>query len=82
VLVELMARMGLRPGEAYALKVGKSHPMRHRLTIDEGLDGFAKTGESRELMLPRVLASWSRTSRGTATPRIPTRWCSPPTRAP
>jgi integrase len=55
-LVELQARMGLRPGEAVALKVGKFDPMRRTLTIDESASGFTKTGESRELVLPAVVA--------------------------
>jgi integrase len=55
-LVELMARMGLRPGEALALLVGKLDPMRRTLTIDTSLTGFTKTGEARTLTLPAAVA--------------------------
>ncbi|HXF37961.1 MAG TPA: site-specific integrase, partial [Actinomycetota bacterium] len=55
-LVELMARIGLRPGEAYALKVGKFDPLRRTLSIDESVSGFTKTGEPRTIRLPGVVA--------------------------
>jgi integrase len=55
-LVELMCWMGLRPGEAYALKVGKFDPMRRTLTVDDSVTGFTKTGEPRTLILPKVVA--------------------------
>lgn len=55
-LVELMSRMGLRPGEAYALQVRKFDPIRRRLLIDTSTTGFTKTGEPRELVLPAVVA--------------------------
>lgn len=55
-LVELMARMGLRPGEAYALTVGKFDPVRRTLVVDTSLTGFTKTGEPRTLRLPAVMA--------------------------
>ncbi|MEW6060059.1 MAG: site-specific integrase [Actinomycetota bacterium] len=55
-LVELMARMGLRPGEAYALTVAKFDPLRRTLTVDESVTGFTKTGLSRTLVLPAVVA--------------------------
>jgi integrase len=51
-MVELMARVGLRPGEAMALTVGKFDPLRRTLVIDTSLSGFTKTGESRTLTLP------------------------------
>lgn len=54
-LVELMAWAGLRPGEAYALRVGKFNPTRKTLVIDTAVSGETKTGESRTLdgtMLP------------------------------
>jgi integrase len=54
--VELMARVGLRPGEAHALTVGKFDPLRRTLTIDTSLTGFTKTGEARTLTLPAVVA--------------------------
>lgn len=50
-----MAWAGLRPGEAYALRVGKFDPTRKTLTIDTAVSGETKTGESRTLdgtMLP------------------------------
>src|SRR6266511_4405752 len=56
VLVALMSSMGLRPGEAYALKVGKFDPDARTLVIDESADGSTKTGESRTLVLPSVIA--------------------------
>jgi len=56
VLVALMSSMGLRPGEAYALKVGKFDPETRKLLIDESADGFTKTGESRTLVLPPVVS--------------------------
>jgi integrase len=54
-LVHLMARVGLRPGEALALEVGKFDPMRRRLTIDTSVSEFTKTGEAREVTLPAVI---------------------------
>jgi integrase len=53
-LVELMARVGLRPGEAYALTVGQLRD--GVLTIDRSVDGFTKTGEPRSIPLPAVVA--------------------------
>jgi integrase len=59
----LMARMGLRPGEAMALRVGKLSPATEvperrpaTLLIDTSLSGFTKTGEPRELVLPAAVA--------------------------
>jgi integrase len=54
-LVHLMSRVGLRPGEALALEVGKFDPMRRRLTIDTSVSGFTKTGEARTVTLPAVI---------------------------
>jgi integrase len=62
-MVALMARMGLPPGEAYALTVGKFVPAtevpRRRpptLMVDTSITGFTKTGEARELVLPASVA--------------------------
>lgn len=55
-LVELMARVGLRPGEAYALRVGKLDPIRRTLLVDKSVEGFTKTGEPRTVTLPTVVA--------------------------
>lgn len=49
-LVRLMAHVGLRPGEAYALTVGQVGPV---LTVDRSAAGPTKTGETREIPLPR-----------------------------
>jgi integrase len=56
-MIELMARMGLRPGEAYALRVGKFDPLKRTLLIDTSVSGFTKTGEPRTLALPSPIAS-------------------------
>jgi integrase len=55
-LVGLMARIGLRPGEAYALRVGKFDSVARTLDIDTSVSGFTKTGEPRTLLLPSVIA--------------------------
>jgi integrase len=55
-LVELMARIGLRPGEAYALRVGKFDPKARTLVVDTSVSGFTKTGEPRTLLMPAVVA--------------------------
>jgi integrase len=55
-LVHLMARVGLRPGEAYALKVGKFDPWKRTLRIDTAASGDTKTGESRTVVLPAIVA--------------------------
>lgn len=54
-LVALMCSMGLRPGEAVALRVGKFDPAKRTLLIDTSLTGFTKTGEPRTLVLPAVV---------------------------
>jgi integrase len=51
-MVELMAYVGLRPGEAVALKVGKLDPMKRTLLVDTSMTGFTKTGEPRTVVLP------------------------------
>lgn len=59
-LVELMAYVGLRPGEAYALQVGDFDPMRRTLHIEraasKGNIGPTKMGETRTLPLSANLA--------------------------
>jgi integrase len=54
-MVELMAYVGLRPGEAVALRVGKLDPMKRTLLIDTSLTGFTKTGEPRTVVMPSVV---------------------------
>jgi integrase len=51
-MVKLMAHVGLRPGEAVALTVGKLDPLGRKLTVDTSLSGFTKTGQSRVIDLP------------------------------
>jgi integrase len=61
-MIELMARMGLRPGEAYGITVGKFSPATEvparsaTLRIDTSNGGPTKTGESRTLRLPTSIA--------------------------
>jgi integrase len=62
-MVELMARMGLRPGEAVALTITKFSPPTDvperkpaTIRIDTALSGFTKTGEPRTLTLPTIVA--------------------------
>ncbi len=56
-LVEMMARVGLRPGEAYALTVGQFDQAARTLQIDRTVDGgWTKTGEARTVTLPAVVA--------------------------
>jgi integrase len=54
-MVELMAYVGLRPGEAVALTVGKLDPMKRTLLIDTSLTGFTKSGQPRTVVLPAVV---------------------------
>jgi integrase len=54
-LVHLMARVGLRPGEAYALRVGKLDPLKRTLLIDTAASGDTKTGQARTVVLPTVI---------------------------
>jgi integrase len=58
MLVELMARMGLRPGEAYALTVEQFDGAARKLKIDRTISAerFTKTGQPRELTLPTIIA--------------------------
>lgn len=51
-----MARVGLRPGEAYALRVGKFDPLKRTLLIDTAAAGDTRTGEARKVVLPSVEA--------------------------
>jgi integrase len=51
-LVEVMAYVGLRPGEAVSLRVGDLDPMRRTLRIERSISGFTKTGLARTLTLP------------------------------
>jgi integrase len=59
-LVHVMARVGLRPGEAFALTVGQFDPLKRTLEIDravsDGLVGPTKTGEHRSIVLPAAIA--------------------------
>jgi integrase len=62
-MLELMARMGLRPGEAYALTRRKFTPATEvperrpaKLRIDASTSGPTKTGEARTLSLPSAIA--------------------------
>jgi integrase len=62
-MIELMARMGLRPGEAYALTCRKFTPSTEvpdrrpaTLRIDTSSSGATKTGEARTLRLPSAIA--------------------------
>ena len=50
-----MARVGLRPGEAYALLVGKLDPLKRTLFIDTAASGDTKTGQARTVVLPTVI---------------------------
>lgn len=60
MLGRLMWRVGLRPGEALALTVGKFDVEAGRLTIDQaangGIIGPTKTGRTREPFLPESIA--------------------------
>jgi integrase len=69
-LAELMARVGVRPGEAYALRVGKLKAeegefdpetetfgsTRWNLKVDTSITNFTKSGEPRTITLPSVVA--------------------------
>jgi integrase len=54
-LVELLARVGLRPGEAYGLTVRQLDPIARTLTIDTAASGFTKTGKHRTIPVPTDL---------------------------
>jgi integrase len=55
-LIRLLWRVGLRPGEAFALTVGQIDPETRRLTIDraanDGVVGPTKTGKTRHPVVP------------------------------
>jgi integrase len=53
--VHLLARVGLRPGEAYALRIGKLDPLKRTLLIDTAASGDTKTGQARTVVLPTVI---------------------------
>lgn len=57
-LIELMAFIGLRPGEAYAVSAGQLdlHLEAPRLTVDRSITGPTKTGQTRVIPLPAVIA--------------------------
>ncbi len=68
-LIEFMGRVGVRPGEAYALTVGQFGPMCSTVTIDRSLSvdedgrpmvGPTKTGKVRVVPLPADLAATMR----------------------
>lgn len=54
-LVRVMAHVGLRPGEAYALTVGQ---VGKSLTVDRSVAGPTKTGETRVIPLPGVVSEF------------------------
>lgn len=60
-LVRFLWRVGLRPGEAFALTVGQFDPDEERLRIDRavngGVVGPTKTGRSRYPFLPSSIAA-------------------------
>jgi integrase len=59
-LVRILWRVGLRPGELFALQVGKYDPAARTLTIDRavnrGVISDTKTGENRVVVLPSSVA--------------------------
>jgi integrase len=55
-MVRLMAHEGLRPGEAYALKVSKIDFEEGTIRIDTAASGMTKTGEARTIPLFPVVA--------------------------
>jgi integrase len=54
-LITVMARLGLRPGEAYASTVEKFDPLKRTLLIDTSITGFTKTGLARTIALPAIV---------------------------
>jgi len=58
-LVRLLWRVGLRPGEAFALTVGQINPETRRLKIDRAVNdrevGPTKTGKTRRPTLPQTV---------------------------
>ena len=57
-MVRLMSNIGLRPGEAAALRVGKIDLDRRRVHIDGSREGPTKTGVARDIPLPAVVAEY------------------------
>jgi integrase len=55
-MIEAMAWVGLRPGEAVALKVGDFDALHRTLHVRTALSGDVKTGEPREVRLPKIVA--------------------------
>jgi integrase len=72
-MVRLMASVGLRPGEAYALSVGQFN-LEGSLRIDRSIGGPTKTGEVRTVRLPAVVAEWIVEH---VEAFVPTRWDDP-----
>jgi integrase len=59
-LVRLMGWVGLRPGEALALRVGKFTPENGKpasIRIDTSVTGATKTGEAREVLIPSIVSA-------------------------
>jgi integrase len=56
-MIRLMAYVGLRPGEAYALTVGQFN-LDGSLRIDRSIAGPTKTGQVRVITLPKIVAEW------------------------
>jgi integrase len=54
-LVKLMAYVGLRPGEAVALTVGKLDTLDRTLKVDTAVSGDTKTGKARTIALPTAV---------------------------
>jgi integrase len=54
-LVRVMAHVGLRPGEAYALTAGQFDALNRTLRVDRSVTGPTKTGETRTIKLPAVV---------------------------
>lgn len=55
-MIRLMAHIGLRPGEAYALTAQQFDPLKRLLRVDRSITGPTKTGEPRTIPLPAVVA--------------------------
>lgn len=58
VLALLMARAGLRPGEALALRVRHYNPLTRKLTVETAVSGETKTGDVRDFPLPASVGEW------------------------
>jgi integrase len=57
VVVELLARVGLRPGEAYGLRVRQVDAIGHLLRIDTSASGATKTGKTPVIPIPADLSA-------------------------